>query len=163
MIATGTPVVERMRALTILQPWAYCIAVGAKPVENRSRSTAYRGPLAIHAGRRWAEWGADDPRVLQALRPFLTQHQFHRGYVDHAELPGRFVFGAVLAVAHLTDCHRAVGCCEPWGDPDDVDRATWHWVLKDVRLLLEPMPARGCLGLWNVDLPRAVIPVRADR
>lgn len=38
-----------MKALTLHQPWASLIAVGAKKIETRSWSTSYRGPLAIHA------------------------------------------------------------------------------------------------------------------
>ena len=39
-----------MKALTVRQPWASLIAVGAKRVETRSWPTAYRGPRAIHVG-----------------------------------------------------------------------------------------------------------------
>ena len=39
-----------MKVLTIRQPWASLIAVGAKTIETRPFSTKYRGPLAIHAG-----------------------------------------------------------------------------------------------------------------
>lgn len=39
-----------MKFLTIRQPWAQLIAVGAKHIETRPFSTKYRGPLAIHAG-----------------------------------------------------------------------------------------------------------------
>ena len=34
----------------MIQPYASLIAVGEKWVENRTWETAYRGPLAIHAG-----------------------------------------------------------------------------------------------------------------
>lgn len=40
-----------MKALTIYQPWATLIAIGAKHIETRSWSTKYRGPLAVHAGK----------------------------------------------------------------------------------------------------------------
>jgi ASCH domain-containing protein len=39
-----------MKALTVRQPWAELIVSGCKDVENRSRRTFHRGPLAIHAG-----------------------------------------------------------------------------------------------------------------
>jgi hypothetical protein len=42
-----------MRALTIRQPWASLIICGEKDVENRTRTTRYRGVLAIHAGHRF--------------------------------------------------------------------------------------------------------------
>src|SRR5258708_5270609 len=47
------PRVDRVvKALTLWQPWASLIAVGAKTIETRSWSTSYRGPLAIHAAKR---------------------------------------------------------------------------------------------------------------
>jgi hypothetical protein len=46
-----------MKALTLHQPWASAIAEGIKAVETRSWATSYRGPLAIHAGKRMpASW-----------------------------------------------------------------------------------------------------------
>lgn len=40
------------KALTLWQPWASLVALGVKTIETRSWSTAYRGPLAIHAAAR---------------------------------------------------------------------------------------------------------------
>jgi hypothetical protein len=40
-----------MRVLSIRQPWAKLVVIGWKPVEYRSWSTEYRGPVAIHAAR----------------------------------------------------------------------------------------------------------------
>lgn len=39
-----------MKAITVQQPWAQLIAVGAKAFETRAWKTNYSGPLAIHAG-----------------------------------------------------------------------------------------------------------------
>ena len=52
-----------MKALTLWQPWASLIAVGAKTIETRSWSTKYRGPLAIHAAKRRpdTEMGEEGP------------------------------------------------------------------------------------------------------
>lgn len=62
-----------MKALTIRQPWASLIAVGAKTIYTSERSTEYRGPLVIHAGLKWVRgafgeyrcepwWDAEDVR-----------------------------------------------------------------------------------------------------
>ncbi len=40
-----------MKALTLTQPWATLVAIGAKCIETRSWRTSYRGPLAIHAAK----------------------------------------------------------------------------------------------------------------
>ena len=41
-----------MKALTLYQPYASLIAVGAKTIETRSWGTSYRGGLLIHAGKK---------------------------------------------------------------------------------------------------------------
>ncbi len=54
-----------LRVLSVRQPWAYLIAAGIKGIENRSWSTHYRGPVLIHAGRRW-----DDEPIQRIERRF---------------------------------------------------------------------------------------------
>lgn len=41
---------SRQPGLTVFQPYAWLIVAGLKPIENRTWSTTYRGPLKIHAG-----------------------------------------------------------------------------------------------------------------
>ena len=57
--------VERMKALSIRQPWADLILAGVKTSEYRSWQVDYRGALLIHASKR-KEPFADVPR--SALR-----------------------------------------------------------------------------------------------
>lgn len=83
--------------------------------------------------------------MFEVFRPFMMPHQIYRGYVDSADFPERFTFGAVIAIAELTGCHRSEGCCTPWGAP-----SVWHWTLANVMLLSEPVPAVGKQGLWEV-------------
>jgi hypothetical protein len=40
-----------MRAITVRQPFAHLIAIGVKPIENRTWCPSYRGPLLIHASK----------------------------------------------------------------------------------------------------------------
>src|SRR5581483_12167599 len=40
----------KYKVLTLTQPWATLVAIGAKQIETRSWPTKYRGPLLIHAG-----------------------------------------------------------------------------------------------------------------
>lgn len=119
-----------MKALTVAQPYAYYIAVGAKPIENRTWPTAYRGPLAIHAGKSRA-WLDED---------------------TEAECPG-MAFGAVVAVATLYDCVRLADLPDLLAGHHHAN-GPWCWLLKDVRLLAAPVPLKGALGLW--DLPKGL-------
>ena len=48
-----------MKVLTLTQPWATLVAIGAKRIETRSWSTKYRGPLAIHAAKGFPAWAKD--------------------------------------------------------------------------------------------------------
>jgi hypothetical protein len=134
-----------MRAITIQQPYAECVARGAKLVENRSRRVFHRGPIAIHAGLRLSKRGLADPRVNALLYPH-----------GRPSRPPR-ALGMVIAVAELVDCHPAAGCCKPWGDDLHEGRPVHHLVLEHVRPLARPIPAVGRLGLWNVDLPEGVM------
>lgn len=113
-----------VRGLTVWQPWATCIALGTKRIENRSWATAYRGLLLIHAGKS-LDLRADQ---VALTRPFLRR-----------PLP----FGAILAVARLIGCHRDDGWCSLWAQPGG-----WHWQLTDVIPLSKPIPYPGERGLW---------------
>jgi len=116
--------VDELRCVTVRQPWASAIALGAKLVENRTRSTSYRGLIGIHAGKAWAPGGVRDDRCQSALVGTwpLAEPEYEFGLLG---LP----MGSVIAVANLVDCHRASvtktcgqwgdpECCGPWGDPD---------------------------------------------
>ena len=55
-------IVRVTRCLSLIQPWATLVAIGAKKVETRSWKTPYRGWLAIHASKAF-------PKDAQLERP----------------------------------------------------------------------------------------------
>src|SRR5574343_1234835 len=57
-----------MKAITLHQPWATLVAIGAKRIETRSWSTNYRGPIAIHAAKGFPK----DAQALCYTEPFRT-------------------------------------------------------------------------------------------
>lgn len=62
-----------MKAITLTQPWATLIAVGAKKIETRSWSTSYRGPLAIHAAKGLGPVGGEEGLLdLIMAEPFKS-------------------------------------------------------------------------------------------
>lgn len=117
-------------ALTIHQPFAWAIAEGHKRIENRSRLTHYRGPIAIHAGR--------SRKSLASGR-----HEIERLGI---EMPAddALPFGAIVAVGQL------VGCVElaEVGDQPFAE-GPYCWMLEDVEAV-ESVPYRGALGLFRV-------------
>ncbi len=124
-----------MKAITILQPFAHLIAIGEKRVENRSWSTTHRGELAIHAGKS---------------RRYLKPE-------DECRWPD-MVFGAVVAVAEVTDCielavHERVVADNPanaWLRTHEHVEGPVIWVLANVRRLAEPIPCAGQQGLFTL-------------
>src|SRR5207245_1453211 len=98
-----------MRCLSLIQPYATLVAIGAKPIDTRSWKTDYRGPLAIHASVGFPR----DYRILCDLEPF------HRvleaaGIRSWRELP----LGAVLCSCRLADCR-------PTSSADGLRDAEW--------------------------------------
>ena len=129
-----------MRALTLHQPWATLIAIGAKTIETRSWATAYRGPLAIHAGKskEWLE--------LCHTEPFTTK-LLMAGIRFIGELPlGAIVCTVRLAAciptneAQTTELERAFG---------DHGPNRFAWFLEDLYRFETPIPTRGYRNLWE--------------
>lgn len=145
-----------MKALTVQQPWAWAIFNG-KNIENRTQAWKYRGPLAIHAGNRWSDRGQWSLRVQRAFHKVAPEYRMREFYLAHlnGHLPGGAI-GAIIGVVDLVDVHPDAGCCAPWGEESYVEhggrqrRNIVHLVLEQPRLLPEPIPCRGALGLWNL-------------
>lgn len=135
-----------MKAITVQQPWAWAIIYGGKLVENRTQMTHYRGPLAIHAGKRWSERGA---RIVPEIAG-----PWQKSWTDPIGDAGPVPAGVLIGVVDLVDCHEEAGCCAPWGERTHhgLRRRLTHLVLENPRPLPEPIPAAGHVWLWNVDL-----------
>jgi hypothetical protein len=144
-----------VKALTITQPWATLIAIGAKRFETRSWYTGHRGPLAIHAGKGLGPvGGVRGLRELCATEPFrsvLTE----AGFADPRDLPR----GIVVATCELAGCRRVEEISTPGtmhlaGGADwersfgDYSAGRFAWSLRDVHSCLTG-PVRGALGLWE--------------
>lgn len=137
-----------MRALTVQQPWAWAIVHGGKTVENRTQAWGYRGPLAIHAGKRFSDRSND--ALADALGRAMRGGQWQE-----------LVYGAIIGVVQLVDVHWCYGdgdstCCQPWGEHEYVEHGgrtrsqIAHLVLEDPRPV-DPIPCTGRLGLWTPD------------
>ena len=132
-----------MKTLSITQPWATLIAIGAKGIETRSWSTDYRGELAVHAAKGFPRY-ARETLFEEVFRVLLEA----AGYQTAADLP----LGCVVATCNLVRVHRIqlgtdVPCAErPFGN---YAIGRYMWVIENVVALPEPVPAKGALGLWK--------------
>jgi hypothetical protein len=150
-----------MKALTLTQPWATLVAIGAKRIETRSWRTSYRGRLAIHAAKGFPKWARDfttDPVCYEAVR----LHCAALGIDERLNGFPAYPVGAVLATCSLVNCipTELTGRSEFMGVPleglTDQERAfgdfsdgRYAWILADVRMLPEPIPSKGALSLWE--------------
>ena len=168
-----------MKAITLAQPWATLVAIGAKQIETRSWATSYRGSLAIHAAAGYGKGGAKAHKALCGTEPFCSvlnaACSAHYDALDksvgvlRAMAKSPFMpMGAIVAVCELMDCALIHRDSAGWGyisaerdvaydwQLTDQERAfgdytpgRYAWLLSNVRALPEPIPAKGALGLWN--------------
>lgn len=143
-----------MKVLTLTQPWATLVAIGAKKIETRAWKTSHRGPLAIHAASGFPAWAAglcDEEPFSSLLRS--------AGCTSASQLPR----GVIVAVCDLVGCEPTENIRLRPGFSmtyeyafGDYREGRWGWRLENVRRLPVPLPARGHLMLWDHDDPRMV-------
>ena len=153
-------------AISLWQPWAHLIAVGEKHFETRSWQTAYRGRMAIHAGRHWtvrmARQCYEEPFFTVLLRAGVQL----TSRCDRTNLPGfGFAFGAVVAIADLVECWPTESlnfqACEDSLPPDlivnlqerafgDFSHGRYAWEYRNVVRLDQPIPCTGRQGIFRV-------------
>lgn len=134
-----------MKLISLWEPWATLMAIGAKRIETRSWDTSYRGWLAIQAskgglGKAALKETTEDPRFSLALAGEELQ------------------FGKIVAVVHLRTC---------W-PTELIDRAfpgmlteketafgnyadgRYGWITTGLFRLPFPIPFKAKQGLCNV-------------
>jgi activating signal cointegrator 1 len=142
-----------IKGLSLWQPWASLMAVGAKQIETRGWSTNYRGFVAIHAAKhqcRDCKAAISEPRFSSALsRVYNTlSGEFS------CELP----YGAFIAIGKL---HRVLSTnvyqeAIPARDSDEFhfgnyDLNRFMWVFDGVWKLKQPVYTDGKRGLYTLD------------
>jgi len=153
----------KIHAITVYQPWATLIAIGAKTIETRSwaidiqrwaiETSGRMGPLAIHAAKAIYK-----EHPLWFSNKFCMDALLSAGYYDMRTLPR----GSVISFAYLQDCVRitpefTAQLSEQELSFGDFAQGRWAWILKDVRRLPEPIPARGRQGIWRWEVPEGLL------
>lgn len=151
-----------MKALTIWQPWASLIMLGAKPYEFRGRkppASLIGQRIAIHAGARPVHIGelafllnaldvgcGEVALIADKAYPFLDR-LWKKGK-EHAILS--HVLGtAILGEPKPGDvCAREL-CLTAGNDSERPGTFNWGWPLTDIEPLSPPIPARGAQGFWE--------------
>ena len=125
-----------MKVLSIKEPWASLIMNGTKKIETRSWKTKYRGEIYIHASLSQVK--ITKPEVYELIKDM------------------NFKCGYIICKCNLVDCiymtdeyvndmkinHYEEYICGHY----EVGR--YAWIVEDVKVI-EPIEAKGKLGLWN--------------
>lgn len=131
---------DKMKVLSLKEPYASLIKEGKKKIETRSWKTNYRGIIYIHASKTRISKEDRNNAILSSL-------------IDYSNLN----YGYIICKANLKDCILM--------DEDFVNdmrksnpteyacgiyaSGRYAWILSDIEVLKEPIPAKGSLGLWN--------------
>lgn len=156
---TDGPAAVDLRALTFVQPWGTA-ALSVKPVENRSfpPPKALIGKrFAVHAGARFDkkdEWG-----LKRWLKGIDLGEVHQSALLGTVELAGfvRITSGRVDGFG-LTGEETYAALASHWRAAD----ARYLWVLREPRVLEEPIPCKGMLGLWRVPSEHVAALLAAD-
>lgn len=146
-----------MRTISLWQPWASLVVIGAKTWETRSWNTSYRGPLAIHAAKRWTP----AQRALIAQEPFKSALMAAGIY----ELPLGKVLGKVeLVNTALCTSLKGHVIFSTGGDgiiiqgPElsfgDFAPGRYAWQLENPERLDTPIPEIGRQRFWTFVYPQ---------
>jgi hypothetical protein len=150
---------ESLKAISITQPWSFCITNGTKRLENRTWHTSERGWKYIHAGKKY-QTGIE--HAINADSPEMD-------VIDMRRSPR----GGIVGIARLVDCidvavgsdgQRRIGneyvsdriahdqriwsAKAPW--IDDKRMRQYAFVFADPWPLPEPIAYPGELGFFNI-------------
>lgn len=155
-----------MKTISLWQPWAsllFCfrpeiwdatadladgpIGIAAKNFETRSWKTSYRGPLLIHAAKRF---GADQ-RSACLSEPFRSVLRNWGGFTSLGDLPR----GAIIGCVKLVAVYRAEKMRDVVPKQEltfgDFSSGRYAWRLETPYRFETPVPYRGSQGLFEVD------------
>ncbi|NXG32605.1 CX04A protein, partial [Dromaius novaehollandiae] len=147
--------------LSFRQPYAGLVLNRVKTVETRWRPllAAYEGrTVAVHIALQ--DWEGEDWRaVLHRLG--MTPEQL-QDLLDEGEKFGRGVVAGLIDIGETSMCPENL-------PPEKVleleNKAVlsnleqkYLTVLSNARWLLEPVPARGSRGVWQIEIPEELIP-----
>jgi len=167
-----------MKLISLWEPWATLMALGAKKIETRSWATSYRGWLAIQAskgGLNMADLRSQcfERQFYEALQEFTPFAQQISNDVRHKKwIKEVFPHGQIVAVVKLVDCCPTVDMIPNPAFPcvfkkypaldtseertfGNYERGRWGWVTGNLFRLPEPIPFSAKQGIY--DVPEEVV------
>lgn len=149
-----------MKVLTVWQPWASLIAIGAKPYEFRGHvpPRAFVGQrIAIHAGARKVVASEVDQLIavlrsrrawVSCLKPELALPLLERVRQQPELMPLRMILCTAVLGTPRNGFDIAAEFGGPVNDSDRNEHANWGWPLTDIEDVVPPVEHRGRQG-WS--------------
>lgn len=138
-------IMAKIKVISLVQPWAYLFALGAKKFETRSWQTKYRGELYIHSS---AKFHFSDLELCRESEHF-------KKYIPDPS-SGILVTGAIIGKVNLVDIVTTESIRETlpaeeraFGDYRD---GRYAWKCEGAMLLPEPIQAKGKLSIWEYEM-----------
>ena len=132
-----------MKCLSISQPFADLVISGKKTIELRSWNTRFRGEFLVHAPLKIR---ADDAKRLK-IKKLVTG-----AIVGKAELYDVKKYGSVKEIKLDQKFHFA---------SKNFQKKTFGFMLKNSKIFRIPIPWKGQLGFFEVDMPENKIKNKA--
>ena len=126
-----------MKCLSICQPFAELIIQDKKTIELRNWNTNYRGEFLVHAPIKIKK---EDCKKLK--------------------IKGKLTTGAIIGKAEIYDVKKYQSTKEIQNDKNKhfsskkFQEKTYGFILKNPKPLRIPIPWKGQLGFFDVDLPK---------
>lgn len=147
-----------MKTISLLQPWATLVVMGAKKIETRSWNTKHRGPLLIHASAGKDKDGYALWHSIHCWDKFTYNRHF-------AELP----FGAIIGQVELITTFPTELTASPNAEGIFFNEhgakfttqelafgnylpGRYGWLLSNPVNFHNPIEAKGSLSLWEYPL-----------
>lgn len=142
---------QTIKVISLHQPWASLMALGAKRFETRSWGTKFRGQVVIHATKQ----------LYVDFRDAAFMKAMHEAGIDDVN---KLPLGCALAVAELVNCWKAETVYPHISDSERLfgnyadGRIAWEF--NNVRRFEKPVPVRGqqYLWEWTGPLPELALP-----
>lgn len=145
----------KIKAVSLWQPWASLVALGAKRFETRSWKLTHRGPLLICSSRYVSPELID----LAESPPFAAA----LAGVDPFELLGKGLAFCQVEKIHLITPRFAGDVLDAMAIPrlpemqfGDFKPGRFAWQLDGVRAIANPFNVRGSQGVFEVDIHESV-------
>jgi len=124
---------DEWNCLSVRQPRAWAIVVGAKDVENRDRRSNYLGRLYIHASQ------TEDVNAVEETTERVAAHLGISASAARARYRRHLKQGLGAIIGHVQMFGCAVSYESEWFDR----QSRYGYLLRDPVRLRQPRPAKG--------------------